>query len=163
MPNDWPRCGWAVIGEFARDVASEGWRCGGQWFLRCSRETWGVGALSWELPGFKPLPFLSHLCTFFVPFVNEDLVKPLQRGGKNFFVFKGAVWLGMKVDRLIERQNTFLGYFSQTGNLRTERDFRVHLVGTLSPGISCYIQDKCLPKSVNTPPKRKYLRRSFLR
>lgn len=77
-------------------------------------------------------PFYPTCAHFPCLLFNEDLVKTLQRGGKNFFVFKGAVWLGMKVDRLIERQNAFLGYFSQTGNLRTERDFRVHLVGTLS-------------------------------
>lgn len=52
----------------------------------------------------------------------------------------------MKVDRLIEGRNAFLRFFSQAGNLRTERGFRVHLVEHVaSLGISCSIQAKCLP------------------
>lgn len=57
----------------------------------------------------QPLPLLSHLCIFYVPFVNEDLVKSLQRKGrKNFLISILAVRTGMKGDRLIEGQNVFL-------------------------------------------------------
>lgn len=49
----------------------------------------------------QPLPFLSHLCTFSVPFVIEGLVKPLQRKGrKNFFSLDGSSW-GATEGRLV--------------------------------------------------------------
>lgn len=79
---------------------------------RRDRGTGGVGALS-RAAWLQPLPFLSHLCLFSLPFVNEDLEKSLQRKRrKNFFVSIRAVRMGVKADRLIEGQNVFLCYFS---------------------------------------------------
>lgn len=61
----------------------------------------------------QPLPLLSHLCIFYVPFVNEDLVKSLQRKGrKNFLISILAVRTGMKGDRLIEGQMFSYFYIS---------------------------------------------------
>lgn len=61
----------------------------------------------------QPLPFLSHLCIFSVPFVNEGFVKSLQRKGRIFFLVSiHAVRVGMNADRLIERQNVSFRYFS---------------------------------------------------
>lgn len=92
----------------ARDAATKGWRCGEQRFLRCRGETGAWGRCP-ESSLASATPLLSHLCVFYVPFVNEDLVKSLQRKGrKNFLISILAVRTGMKGDRLIEGQNVFL-------------------------------------------------------
>lgn len=39
----------------------------------------GAGGAVPRAASFQPLLFLSHLCMFSVPFVNQDLVKSLQR------------------------------------------------------------------------------------
>lgn len=114
MPSVWPRCGWTEIGR--RICSRRGFTRVEVWRVVISQvqpRDPGRGGAVPRAAGLQPLPFLSHLCTFSVPFVNEGLVKPLQRKGrKNFFISVGACRMGMKVDWLIEGQNVFFGYFS---------------------------------------------------
>lgn len=58
----------------------------------------------------------------------------------------------------------FFTFYSQIGNLRIERDFRVRLVEhLLSKPRNLQRSGQVFAQSVNTPPKRKYLGASPLR
>lgn len=76
-------------------------------------------------------------------------MKSLQRKGrKNFLVSILAVRTGMKGDRLIEGQNVFLffpHFTHRLGIFRIEEtlEFIWLNIYVASPGISCYIPDKC--------------------
>lgn len=64
-----------------------------------------MGALSLDPPDFSHSAFLSHLCMFSLPFVNQDLLKSLQ---EKFFVSMHPVRVAVKADRLIEGHSVFM-------------------------------------------------------
>ena len=74
------RCGWTVIGRriLSRRLHRrvEVWRAVISQVLPRDGEAGGAVP---RASSFQPLLFLSHLCMLSVPFVNQDLVKSLQR------------------------------------------------------------------------------------